>query len=183
MKREEIENLVAPVIADLGLECLGIEFVPSGGNALLRIYIDVDGRLVTIEDCEAASREVSATLDVNDPIGTRYTLEVSSPGIERPLFKPAHYQRFVGSEIKLETHLPVSGRRRWRAKLAAADDTGIVLLQDGVEFRMSYTDVLRARLVDETLALPPAKPGKSGKPGKPGHGKAAPKGAGKAKTK
>lgn len=180
MKREEIENLVAPVIADLGLECLGVEFAPSGGSALLRIYIDVDGRPVTIEDCEAASREVSATLDVNDPIGTRYTLEVSSPGIERPLFKPAHYQRFVGSEIKLETHLPVAGRRRWRATLTAADASGIVLRQDGAEVRLAYADILRARLIDESLAQPAPKPGK---PGKPGPGKVAPKSAGKAKKK
>ncbi len=182
MKREEIENLLAPVIADLGLECLGIEFVPSGGSALLRIYIDVDGRPVTIEDCEAASREVSATLDVNDPIGTRYTLEVSSPGIERPLFKPAHYQRFVGSEIKLETHLPVAGRRRWRATLVGADDAGIVLSQDGAEARLSYADILRARLIDDTVGLPAAKPGKGKAPAKgkpPAKGKAP----GKAKNK
>ena len=88
-KALELQALLDPTVQGLGLELLGIEFSPAAGNALLRLYIDAPGRLVGIEDCEAVSREVSANLDVNDPIASQYTLEVSSPGIDRPLFSAA----------------------------------------------------------------------------------------------
>jgi ribosome maturation factor RimP len=85
-KQHEIESLLAPAVEALGLELLGSEYSAGVSSALLRLYIDAPQRPVTIEDCEAVSREVSALLDVHDPIESNYTLEVSSPGIERPLF-------------------------------------------------------------------------------------------------
>jgi ribosome maturation factor RimP len=95
MTDEEMTALLAPAIGDLGLELVGIEFSPGHGGSLLRVYVDVADRPVTIDDCERASREISALLDVNDPVAGRYTLEVSSPGLDRPLFTPAHFERFV----------------------------------------------------------------------------------------
>src|SRR5690349_22703223 len=98
-KAQDIVALLAPTVGSLGLELLGAEYLPSPGGALLRLYIDVpegEERLVGIEDCEAVSREVSAQLDVEDPISSQCTLEVSSPGIDRPLFTPAQFERYAG---------------------------------------------------------------------------------------
>src|SRR5688500_4419191 len=106
-KQQEIEALLAPAVSALGLELLGAEYSAGVNNALLRLYIDHRERLVTIEDCESVSREVSALLDVHDPIDAHYTLEVSSPGIARPLFKPEHFARFVGEPAKVTVDLPI----------------------------------------------------------------------------
>src|SRR5690606_23826439 len=92
---EKLNELLQPLVSDLGLEFVGIEFSPSRGSSLLRVFIDARERPVTIEDCERVSREISAQMDVNDPIEGRYTLEVSSPGIDRPLFTLEHFQRFI----------------------------------------------------------------------------------------
>ncbi|MFY8207141.1 MAG: ribosome maturation factor RimP, partial [Arenimonas sp.] len=97
-KALELKELLEPTVRGLGLELLGVEFSPAAGNALLRLYIDAPERLVSIEDCEAVSREVSANLDVNDPIASQYTLEVSSPGIDRPLFTLAQFARQIGEQ-------------------------------------------------------------------------------------
>ena len=121
MKDDELIQLINPVVADLGLECLGIEYAPSRGNSLLRIYIDHLERPITIEDCEAVSRELSAQFDVNDPIAGRYTLEVSSPGLDRPLFTPAQFARFIGEKAKIALNLPVEGRRRLQGAIRAVD--------------------------------------------------------------
>src|SRR5690606_37206573 len=101
-KSTDIAGLLSPTVASLGLELLGVEYLPSPGGALLRLYIDRpgadaadEGQGVGIEDCEAVSREVSAQLDVEDPITGNYTLEVSSPGVDRLLFTPAHFQRVL----------------------------------------------------------------------------------------
>src|SRR5690606_18125375 len=103
-KAHEIAALLAPTVGSLGLELLGVEYLPAPGGAVLRLYIDTpegDERAVGIEDCEATSREVSAQLDVADPISGNYTLEVSSPGVDRPLFTLAQFGRFAGQVAKV----------------------------------------------------------------------------------
>ena len=100
MRNEELTELLAPIVADLGLECLGVEYSPSHGNGLVRVYIEAADRAVTVDDCEAVSRQVSATLDVHDPVEGRYTLEVSSPGLDRPLYTPAQFERFIGGPFR-----------------------------------------------------------------------------------
>src|SRR5690606_18611694 len=113
-KANEIAALLAPTVQSLGLELLGAEYLPSPGGAVLRLYIDVaadESRTVGIEDCEAVSREVSAQLDVADPISGHYTLEVSSPGVDRPLFTPAQFAQFIGQDAKATLKLPQDGRR------------------------------------------------------------------------
>src|SRR5258708_33815970 len=110
MRNQELTELLAPVVAGLGLECLGVEYSPSHGNSLVRVYIDAPERAVTVEDCEAVSRQVSATLDVHDPVQGRYTLEVSSPGLDRPLFTPQQFGRFIGQTAKVEVNLAIVGR-------------------------------------------------------------------------
>lgn len=161
MRNEELTELLAPVIADLGLECLGVEYSPSHGNSLVRVYIDCAGRPVTVDDCEAVSRQVSATLDVNDPIQGRYTLEVSSPGLDRPLYTPEHFARFAGQSARVEVNLPIDGRRRFQGPIRAVEGDTIVLDQDGVAVRIAHDNVHKAKLVPEFAA--PAGKVKKGK--------------------
>jgi len=155
----DIEALLAPAVTALGLELLGVEFIPGNGNAVLRLYIDEAERGVTLDDCEAVSREVSALLDVNDPIETHYTLEVSSPGLDRPLFRPAHYARFVGQLVKLTLEFPQDGRRRFHGTIHSVEGDNITLEQDGQLVVLACASVQKARLVP--LFETPAKPGRA----------------------
>ena len=162
MRNEELTELLAPVVADLGLECLGVEFSPSHGNSLVRVYIDAADRPVTVDDCELVSRQVSATLDVNDPIQGRYTLEVSSPGLDRPLYTAAHFARFLGEAAKVEVNLPIEGRRRFQGPILAVEDSTIVLEQDGKPVRIAQANIHKAKLVPQ-LAPPEGKRSKGRK--------------------
>jgi len=164
-KAQDIAALLAPTVGSLGLELLGAEYLPSPGGALLRLYIDVpagEERQVGIEDCEAVSREVSARLDVEDPISGRYTLEVSSPGIDRPLFTPAQFARFAGEQAKVSLKLPQDGRRRLQGRILRADGDTVVLDVDGAEFAVAAGNIDKARLVPDwaALGLAPARPGR-----------------------
>jgi ribosome maturation factor RimP len=177
-KSEEIVELLAPTVQSLGLELLGAEYAASGGSALLRLYIDVADRPVNVEDCEAVSREVSAVLDVNDPISSQYTLEVSSPGIDRPLFTLAHFARFVGEQAKVTLRLPQDGRRRVQGTILRAQDGQVVIGFDKLEFAIAIENIEKARLVPDYVALglaktKPAGPAKA-KPGSPAPAKAKP---------
>jgi ribosome maturation factor RimP len=152
-KIEELEALLSPAVEALGLELLGIEYAPSSHRSVLRLYIDVEGRYIAVEDCEAVSREVSALLDVNDPIQGNYVLEVSSPGFDRPLFKPAHFQRFIGQQAKISLHLPQDGRRRFTATLRGVEGDRILIEQDGQEYSLAHDNIAKARLVPDYAAL------------------------------
>lgn len=152
-KAEEIVELLSPTVAALGLELLGVEYAPSSNRALLRLYIDVEGRHIGIEDCEAVSREISAVLDVNDPITSQYTLEVSSPGIDRPLFTPAQFTRFLGEQAKLNLRLPQDGRRRLQGRIARVDGNTVVIADGEMQFAVSHDNIEKARLVPDLVAL------------------------------
>ena len=165
MKHDGLDAMLAPAIAALGLDLLGLEYAPHKTNALLRLYIDAPGRPVTIEDCEAASREVSALLDVNDPIASNYTLEVSSPGIDRPLFKPAHFAAIVGERAKVQVNVPIGGRKRFAGPIKSVEGERIVLEQDGVDVIIEHGNVHKANLIGVLPA--PEKPKGGGKGGKP----------------
>jgi len=160
MRSAELTELLAPVVADMGLECLGVEFSPSHGNSLVRVYIDAPGRAVTVDDCEVVSRQVSATLDVNDPVQGRYTLEVSSPGLDRPLFTPEQFGRFIGQAAKVEVNLPINGRRRFQGPIRGVEGDAIVLEQDGVAVSIAHANVHKAKLLP-VFDEPAGKPGKS----------------------
>jgi ribosome maturation factor RimP len=171
-KAQDIVALLAPTVGSLGLELLGAEYLPSPGGAMLRLYIDVPAgesveRQVGIEDCEAVSREVSAQLDVEDPISGHYTLEVSSPGIDRPLFTPAQFERYAGEQAKVGLKLPQDGRRRLQGRILRAEGDTIVLDVDGTEFAIAAGNIDKARLVPDWVALglaPAPKPGKAPNP-------------------
>ena len=172
-KATEIAALLAPTVESLGVELLGIEYLPAPGGALVRLYIDVPAseteRLVGIEDCEAVSREVSAQLDVADPISGNYTLEVSSPGVDRPLFTPQQFARFIGEQAKVGLKLPQEGRRRLQGTIAAVDGDTIIIEVDGLPFAVAFENIDKAKLVPDWAALgyAPAKD-KSGRDARPG---------------
>lgn len=152
-KSQELEQLLGPVVQRAGLELWGLEYAPQSGTSLLRIYLDHPERPVTIEDCEQVSREISALLDVHDPISGEYALEVSSPGVDRPLFHAAQYARHVGVEVKLETLLPISGRRRFRGILSAVEGDTITLVVDALPHTLAIRDIAKARIVPDYAEL------------------------------
>lgn len=163
-KATQITALLAPTVASLGVELIGVEYLPAPGSAVLRLYIDVTeadasaGRMVGIEDCEAVSREVSAQLDVEDPISGHYTLEVSSPGVDRPLFTAAQFARFVGEEVKVTLKLPQDGRRRLQGRILGVDGETVRIEVEGlggqpVVVEVAMGNVEKARLVPDWVAL------------------------------
>jgi ribosome maturation factor RimP len=174
-KAGEIAALLAPTVHALGLELLGAEYLPSPGGAVLRLYIDVPeneaaGRNVGIEDCERVSREVSAQLDVADPISGNYTLEVSSPGLERPLFDAAQFARFAGETAKVALKLPQDGRRRLQGTILRVEGSDVAFGVDGNELVVAVDNIDKAKLVPDwaALGLAPAmdKSGRDARPGK-----------------
>ena len=140
-------------VAALGLELLGSEWSAGAAHSLLRLYIDAQSRAVTVEDCEAVSREVEGLLDVHDPIPGQYTLEVSSPGIDRPLFNAAQFARHVGEDAKVTLKLPIDGRRRLQGRIVRVDGEDIALEVDGNERVFAHDAIEKARIVPDLVAL------------------------------
>jgi ribosome maturation factor RimP len=183
MDTQALAQRFTEVLADLGLECLGVEFTPSHGQSTLRVYLDLldkgepdkgnegERREVGIEDCESASRELSALLDVEDPIPGHYVLEVSSPGIDRPLFTAEQFARVSGQEVKLLLKAPLEGRRRLRGKLVSVEGERIALEAEGKTFEFEHALVESARVVPDWVALgyapQPKRGGKTAAPKAP----------------
>jgi ribosome maturation factor RimP len=141
-----IDDLVSPIVLALDLELWGCELVRQGKYSLIRIYIDRESG-VDISDCEKVSRQVSAVFDVEEPITEEYTLEVSSPGLERPLFRLEQFRKYVGSIIQLRMKNPQDGRKKFKGDLVRVDDDSIVLSIDGGEVEFQYTDIDKANLI------------------------------------
>ena len=149
----DIVAMLTPSVEALQLELLGAELAASGAHALLRLYIDAPGRVVAIEDCEAVSREVSAVLDINDPITSQYTLEVSSPGIDRPLFTAAQFAKHIGETVKVTLQIPLDGRRRLQGVITGVAGDDIALRMDATELMVQFANIEKARLVPDWAAL------------------------------
>lgn len=195
-KASQISALLTPTVASLGLELLGIDYLPAPGGAVVRLYIDYpadavsvtgeDGQAVPpsvgIDECEQVSREVSAQLDVEDPISGNYTLEVSSPGLDRPLFTAEQFSRFIGQNAKVGLKLPQDGRRRLTGRIDAVEGETIRFDVDGQPFEASVDNIDKARLVPDWAAMgyAPRKPGKKKTAGKAGKTESTNKQAGKA---
>ena len=149
MNREtQIADLIRPTVEAMDSELWGIEYLPQGKHSTLRIFIDKEGG-VGIDDCEQVSRQVSALMDVEDPIGGAYTLEVSSPGLDRPLFEKAHYQACIGSLVKIRLRMNYQGRRNFKGRLTALEDDEIVLRQGDEEFVFPLETLDKAQVVPE----------------------------------
>lgn len=143
---DQIEKLIEAPIESLGYQLVGVEYLPGGQNPLLRIYIDAE-QGIGIEDCERVSLQVSGILDVEDPIKKAYSLEISSPGFDRPLFKEADFIRFTGSPAKVTTKLPVNGRRNFSGVLQGFENGEILIEVDGEVYALPLTKLAKARLI------------------------------------
>lgn len=151
--RDALMRLMEPPIEALGFELLEIEFARAGRGGTLRIYIDrnPDGRAsgISVDDCAAVSHAVSRILDADDPIKGHYTLEVSSPGLDRVLSKRAHFERFVGERVFVELKLPIEGRRRFAGTLKSVLGEAIVVEVDGRAHELPLDRIQKARLRPE----------------------------------
>jgi ribosome maturation factor RimP len=143
--REGLTALIEPLLQRLGYELVELEYGAGRGHAQVRVFID-SAAGVGLEDCEKVSREVSALLDVEDPIPGAYTLEVSSPGFDRVLRTPQHFERFVGSRVFVELKEPRAGRRRYTGQLLAVDEGGITLAVDEEQVAVAFGEIGKARL-------------------------------------
>lgn len=114
---KQLTEMLEPAVSALGYELVGLEFIRAGQNSTLRIYIDHENG-ITVDDCAEVSHQVSAVMDVEDPITVAYNLEVSSPGLDRPLFKAEHYQKFIGQEVTLVLRMAMQNRRKWKGAIA-----------------------------------------------------------------
>lgn len=141
-------RLLEPTIERLGYELTDLELKLGGRDGLVRVFIDKTGG-IDIEDCEAVSRQVSAILDVEDPLPGHYTLEVSSPGLDRALTKPAHFQRFMGEDVRVKLRFPLEGRRNFSGALRAADEENIEVEVDGESHSLPLATIESARLVPQ----------------------------------
>lgn len=142
---EVLYALVVPVVEAMGCEFWGLEYLSSGRSAMLRIYIDNDP--VSVEDCEKVSRQVSSLLDVEDLITSEYTLEVSSPGLDRPLYTLAQYEKYVGENVTLKLRLPYEGRRNFKGRLNGVEGEDVLLIVDDHEFLFPISSVEKANIV------------------------------------
>lgn len=143
--RDKLLARLEPVVEALGYELVELEYGQFGQERVLRLYIDRAGG-VTLDDCERVSHQVSGVLDVDDPIEHAYSLEVSSPGFDRPLRKPVHYDRFTGARVKIELKVPLENRRRFTGLLRGRNGEAIVLEVDGREYVLRLADIEKARL-------------------------------------
>ena len=143
---DQIEQLIETPIESLGYQLVGVEYIQGGQSPVLRIYIDAE-QGIGIEDCERVSHQVSGVLDVEDPIKQAYMLEISSPGFDRPLFKPRDFERFVGSQAKISMKLPVNGRRNFSGELQGFDNGDILIEVDGEVYALPLAKLAKARLI------------------------------------
>ncbi len=144
----ELHERLTLLISSMGYELLGCDLLSMGRQKMFRLYIDSPTG-VSADDCSKVSHQVSAMMDVEDPIQTRYVLEVSSPGIDRPLFLLNHYERFVGSEVKVKLSSPVDGRRQYRGvlKRVEGEDIHLDIGGSGREIVIPFSSIDRANVV------------------------------------
>ncbi len=148
MSVQRLNEMLQPLVEDLGYEFVGIEYNSNPKHSVLRIYIDAENG-VGIKDCEIVSRETAALMDVKDPIKSRYNLEVSSPGLDRPLFTLAHFTEFKGQEVKINLFAPQDGRRKFQGSILVVGENTVSVEQDGTEVALDFSNIAKARLVPD----------------------------------
>lgn len=150
---DKLTSLIESAVTALGYELVGVEQLSQGRHSIVRVYID-SASGITLDDCERVSHQVSGVLEVEDPIRGQYNLEISSPGLDRPLFTLAHFQRFIGQEVKLRLHVPVNGRRKLVGTIAGVEDETISLQdREGGVFEIELGDIDKANLVPDYDAI------------------------------
>ena len=148
MLRDQLVKLLGPVVSELGYELWELEYTGQSGSGLLRLYID-SAEGISVDDCERVSRAVSAAMDVADPIASNYTLEVSSPGLDRVLRTREHFARFPGELVKVEMLRAIGGRKRFAGRLVKVEGNEITLEVDGSMMNLPVDGINKARLAPE----------------------------------
>jgi len=153
IKIQQLEILLAPVVTSMDYEFVGLEYLSQGRHSILRVYIDSSAG-VSVDDCALVSRQVSSVLDVEDPISTEYSLEVSSPGMNRPLFKLSHYEQFIGQEVKFKTFRPQygancgTGQRKFRATIDSIKENNVLFsTEDNEIITIPFLEIEKGNLV------------------------------------
>lgn len=145
-KEQQVEDLLSPTVESLGCSIWGVEYLSQGRYSKLRLYIEREGG-VDVDNCAEVSRHVSDLLDVEEFSNDAYTLEVSSPGMDRILFKEDQYPPYVGQSIEVRLNFPFEGRKKFTGTLAGLEDHSVVLQADGEEFVLPIENIQRARVV------------------------------------
>lgn len=146
---DSLNELIGRTVEPMGYELVGVELSGSEkGSRILRVYIDTEDG-ITLDDCVAVSHQLSGMLDVEDPVAGNYQLEVSSPGLDRPLFRPEHFERFAGQRVRLRLTRPLDGRRNFDGVLQGYAQGRVTLLIDDEEFGLAFDEIETARLVPE----------------------------------
>lgn len=138
--------MLRPSVEQVGKELLGVEFISAGNNSILRLFIDHENG-IDVDDCAEVSRQVGAILDVEDPISSEYSLEVSSPGVDRPLFDLAHFEAVIGETVEIKLLIPLNGRRKFKGLLQAIENDTLVVVVDGIDYELTYSNIDKANLV------------------------------------
>jgi ribosome maturation factor RimP len=143
----KIAELLRPLLEDMGYELWGLEFLAQGKHSVLRMFIDKKEG-IGVEDCQNVSHAVSAMLDVEDPIAGQYALEVSSPGIPRPIFYRWQYQRYLGENVQIKLYQPIAGRRKYVGTIVSAHEDELILLMGETEQHFPLSNIVKANLID-----------------------------------
>ena len=149
MSSDSLSAVVKTAVEQLGYGCWGIQFSAGKRRALLRVFIDhPEG--ISHDDCSSVSHQLSGVLDVENPIRCAYTLEVSSPGVERPLFEVGHYEAYVGSKARVSCYAPIDGRKKFVGRIEAVEERVLTLATENGSVRIPVDGIKRANLVFET---------------------------------
>ena len=150
MRRDQTHlwEMFEPVVKGMGYDLIEIEHFPNPKHGVLRLYIDKEGG-VNVDDCSSVSHQISALIDVEDPVRGQFNLEISSPGADRPLRRLKDFQRFTGSLVKLKTVMPLEGQRNFKGRLLEASEDTVVIETDDEEISLPMSAVEKARIVPE----------------------------------
>jgi len=179
-RERQIEELIEPAVVALGCRVWGVSYLAQGKHSVLRVYIekpdassianDEDQQEsqagINIDDCEKVSRQIGELLDIEETINGEYTLEVSSPGLDRELFKPEQYSRVIGEQLDVRLSYPFEGRKKFVGHLVGVEDSEAIIQIDGEEFLLPIETIQKARVVptfEESDLQPKSKKGKAGR--------------------
>ncbi len=147
-KQRLLDEMIRPVVEGLGYECWGIEFNSQGKHSTLRVFIDSE-KGILVDDCEVVSRQISGVLDVEDPIAGEYALEVSSPGMDRPLYTLSQFERYAGHKVSLRLRMPFEGRRKFEGVLKGIEGGDVVLVVEDHEYLLPIDSIDKANVVPQ----------------------------------
>lgn len=143
---QKLTDLLRPAVEETGKTLLGIEYLSAGNNSVLRLFVDHENG-INVDDCAEVSRQVGALLDVEDPISSEYSLEVSSPGVDRPLFELAHFQAVMGETVNVKLSMPLNGRRKFKGPLVAIENDTLIIEVDSIDYELAISNIVKANLV------------------------------------